>query len=31
MKSDKDKYDLLEKQMEFDEAIAEWNKKKSKE
>lgn len=31
MKSDKDKYDLLEKQMEFDKVIDEWNKKNSKE
>lgn len=31
MKSNKNEYDLLEKQMKFDEAIAEWNKKKSKE
>jgi ABC-type dipeptide/oligopeptide/nickel transport system ATPase component len=31
MKSNKDEYDLLEKQMKFDEAIEEWNKKKSKE
>ena len=31
MKSNKDEYDLLEKQMKFDEAITEWNKKKSKE
>ena len=31
MKSNKDEYDLLEKQIAFDEAIDEWNKKKSKE
>lgn len=30
-KFDKDEYDLLEKQIAFDEAIQEWNKRKSEE